>query len=886
MRIQRKHNFLFLFLLCINQWLCGQHATRVTDSLYNEYKKSKNDTLKVRALLNMGEQLFGSNPDSSYKIWLIGNELAANTIKKVNPQGNQRKNYYRLYGSALLNIGFYFNNKGKSDLALEYYEKAKANYQIAEYKSGLGVYATNTGEIFSTRGDFKKAIERFKEAELIFLEINDYSSLGYNYNNMGNLYNTSGFVLEAIGCYKTCLKYTALSKNTQLEAVVANNLAFIYDSQGDIPRAIENYMIAVKKMEELGYLIGLATVKNNLSILYSKQGDREKSLELLKESLEYALKTNNTFAIARCYNNLGKELLSSNKIEESEQFYKKAEIEFEKLSEKKGLAALYNNLGMLYEKKGNLPQATMYFEKALKLAEEVPDYNVIAASHNNIGAYYANYQKNYQRATEEFEKGLAAAKKNGNVDMIKNSAEKLKDMYSKTDRHAMAIEMYDLFMKMRDSLNNQENKKASLKAMIKYDYEKKEALSKIEFEKQQAISNAELQRKQFLIEQNNQNLTLLTRENELSNLQLKTRDFELKRKEAESKAKESEIKVLNKDKKLKEAQAIQKQEEINRQKGLLYITTIGGILILAFLLFAIRAYQQKKKDNALISQQKIIVEEQKKISETQRHLVEEKQKEILDSINYAKRIQYTLLAHQDFLDKHLPEHFVYFNPKDIVSGDFYWATHIASEKEKNNSEKSGKLYLAVCDSTGHGVPGAFMSLLNISFLSEAINEKRIEKPNEVFEFVRKRLIENISKEKQKDGFDGILICIDYDLRKIMYAAANNAPLAIKNNEILELKCDRMPVGIGEKNEKFSNFELRMEEIDTLYLYTDGYADQFGGPKGKKFKYKPLNELLLANQNRSFKEQKKVLSDNFHDWRGELEQVDDVCIAGISFRDQF
>lgn len=290
----------------------------------------------------------------------------------------------------------------------------------------------------------------------------------------------------------------------------------------------------------------------------------------------------------------------------------------------------------------------------------------------------------------------------------------------------------------------------------------------------------------------------------------------------------------------------------DKQKNFLILGIVGIIVLLGV---SYRSYLQKKKSNEIISGQK--------------KLVEEKQKEILDSIQYAKRIQNTLLAHADFVNQNLPENFILFKPKDIVSGDFYWAI-----------EKNGKFYLAVCDSTGHGVPGAFMSLLNISFLNEAINEKGIHQPHEVFDFVRQRLIDNINKEGQKDGFDGILLCIDKTSKQISYASAHNAPVLISGNEIKELPTDKMPVGIGEKNVPFTLNKIELKPNDTLYLYTDGYADQFGGPKGKKYKYKQLNELLLKLSDQKLTDQRQILENEFDNWKGTLEQVDDVLVIGI------
>jgi serine phosphatase RsbU (regulator of sigma subunit) len=175
-----------------------------------------------------------------------------------------------------------------------------------------------------------------------------------------------------------------------------------------------------------------------------------------------------------------------------------------------------------------------------------------------------------------------------------------------------------------------------------------------------------------------------------------------------------------------------------------------------------------------------------------------------------------------------------------------------------------------------------MSLLNIGFLNEAIKEKNILKPNDILNYVRKRLIESIGNDGQQDGMDSILICIEtYESDKIItYAAANNKPVVISDNLIIEHTADKMPVGKGERTDPFTLFQLNAKTGDMLYLYTDGFADQFGGPKGKKFKYKQLNELLLNVSNNSTNEQNLELISVFEKWKGDLEQVDDVLLVGI------
>jgi serine phosphatase RsbU (regulator of sigma subunit) len=258
----------------------------------------------------------------------------------------------------------------------------------------------------------------------------------------------------------------------------------------------------------------------------------------------------------------------------------------------------------------------------------------------------------------------------------------------------------------------------------------------------------------------------------------------------------------------------------------------------------------------------------------QKGIIEEKQKEILDSINYAKRIQFALLASDTVLQHNLPEHFIVFYPKDVVSGDFYWAS----------PTQEGFIYITA-DCTGHGVPGAFMSLLNISKLSQVINENKITKPDIILNNIRTEIIKVLnaegSSEESKDGMDAVLCKLDIKNLKLEYAAANNAFYIIRNNELLTCKADKMPVGKGfDDSISFTYNQIALQKGDLIYTFTDGYADQFGGPKGKKFKYKQLEDLLLSIHHLSMQEQSSILKQKFSDWKGPLDQVDDILIIGV------
>ncbi len=224
--------------------------------------------------------------------------------------------------------------------------------------------------------------------------------------------------------------------------------------------------------------------------------------------------------------------------------------------------------------------------------------------------------------------------------------------------------------------------------------------------------------------------------------------------------------------------------------------------------------------------------------------------------------------------------FILYRPKDIVSGDFYYA-----QAHKALGSNKEIFYLCTADCTGHGVPGALMSMVGISRLNESILEKNIVKPNEILDNVRRGIIDSLnpegSEEESKDGMDCVLCAYDFENNKLEFAAANNPLWLVRNREVIEYKADKMPV--GKYNDELKPFTLQtidLQKGDTIYTFTDGFADQFGGPKGKKFKYKQLQDMLLAAVDLPLDTQKEQLNTAFEKWKGDLEQVDDVCVIGI------
>lgn len=270
-----------------------------------------------------------------------------------------------------------------------------------------------------------------------------------------------------------------------------------------------------------------------------------------------------------------------------------------------------------------------------------------------------------------------------------------------------------------------------------------------------------------------------------------------------------------------------------------------------------------KTENKLLAE-KVAIDAQKII-------IENAHKEITDSINYAKRLQHAIFPPTDFITTNFPESFILYKPKVIVAGDFYWAEKIED-----------LFFITAADCTGHGVPGAMVSVVCSIALNRTVNEFGVTDTGKILDKTRELVIDTFTKSNAevKDGMDISLLCIDKQNQKIFWSGANNPLWFVENGELKEIKADKQPIGKTDNPKPFTTHQLKYKENTTFYLFTDGLADQFGGPKGKKFKYKQLTEFILSIGAKPLNEQKSILLSTLENWKGQLEQVDDVCIIGV------
>jgi serine phosphatase RsbU (regulator of sigma subunit) len=267
------------------------------------------------------------------------------------------------------------------------------------------------------------------------------------------------------------------------------------------------------------------------------------------------------------------------------------------------------------------------------------------------------------------------------------------------------------------------------------------------------------------------------------------------------------------------------------------------------------------------------VRERTREIQTQKEHIEKQNKEIKYSFDYAKKIQNTVLPRNEVFETLFAEHFIFFKPRDIVSGDFYWI-----------SQSGSRIILTAADCTGHGVPGSLMSMLGITMLHEIVNEKNVMNSEEILNQLRLSIARTLKQEgkigEQKDGIDMALMIYDTATRTLEFSGANNPLYIIRNGEMLEYKGNNMPVAYYEKMSDFTRYTIEMKQGDRVYMFTDGFPDQFGGPQGKKFKYRPFKDLLLEVSERPMEEQHRILSLIFDEWKGDLSQIDDVLVIGL------
>ncbi|MFC2138657.1 response regulator, partial [Bacteroidota bacterium] len=510
---------------------------------------------------------------------------------------------------------------------------------------------------------------------------------------------------------------------------------------------------------------------------------------------------------------------------------------------------LYNYIGLIFTDKEEYDSAIFYIQKSLELNRKYNDQNEILDNLINISIAYQGKEQ-YEESNETIHEALDIAQELNDIKKLKSCYSILAENYEKLGMVDKSYEYFNMAASFAKHLQEQ--------AIRSYEYKTR-------------LAEAEISEKEK---------QLLTKSEDLKEANKKNQQIAL---QVELLSKEKELKELA----LKEEEARSRELEAREKARKITNYYFGGGLIISIIFFIILYWQlkEKKKSNTLLGIRNDEIKHQKEEIEAQRDIANHQKQKITSSIRYAKQIQSAILPPDNFIKKILPENFILYKPKDIVSGDFYWIT-----------EKEGVIIIAAADCTGHGVPGAFMSMLGIAFLNEIVNKIGINKhirafkASEVLNQLRDQVIQSLHQDYDmdhlKDGMDISLCILDIEHRHLQYAGAHNPVYIIRNSELIQLTADKMPIGIYKSlNESFKNHEIDIEIGDYLYLFSDGYYDQFGGEENKKYMIKSFKELLLEIHQKPMQEQLSVLENTIEDYKGENDQMDDMLIIGIKITKQ-
>ncbi|MBA2610689.1 MAG: SpoIIE family protein phosphatase [Bacteroidetes bacterium] len=585
----------------------------------------------------------------------------------------------------------------------------------------------------------------------------------------------------------------------------------------------------------------LSASVGNLAITYRRMGNYPKAIYYLQEAIKINLKVKRK-DLSGNYTNLANVYLDLKNYPKAKFYLESAIKSRTESNDSLGLYHAYMNMGNYYQKLDKFDSSLIFYNKSLWLIPKIKlPKSKTGTIFNNLTALYLE-KRNIDSANHYSQIAKEMVSDKANPYFLSMYYLNKGHIAECLNNNAVALENYNIALGYASKNNDLEN-------IVDLTYGKTAC-----FKKMNQMDSAYK--------------TLVLASRLRDSLFNSAKTSEITRYEMQyqfDKEQETE-----KNEQLKKE--IESKHALERKQLLIYAAMIGMILLLGLVLIVLKNNHQKKKDNLLLQQKNDLIEAQKK--------------DIIDSINYAKNLQQAILPpltkiHQDFKDS-----FIYYKPKDIIAGDFYWL-----HKAKSKTDEDIFLF-AVADCTGHGVPGALVSVVCSNALDSAVKEFGLTDPGKILDKTKEIVLATFSKtgKNVKDGMDISLCAIQnnkvagQNKVSINWAGANNSLWYIHNGEIKELTANKQPIGLSEHSHPFTTHHVELDRGDQLYFSTDGYYDQFGGdksnPSGKKFMRKKLSALFFNIKDKSFDAQLKIIDETFTNWKGALEQIDDVCVAGI------
>ncbi len=857
-----------------------------------EAEQRETDSIRVQELYEQAKMSFQEGQSST----------ALNMLGEALQLAMQLKLEQREAGVMEL-IGDIYVSEEDAEEAIPYYLRVSSMMEFIGDSAGLqGIYR-KTGDAYSAVEVHEKAAAYYLKAEQLLKESEMQERLELT-KRLGTSSLLSGKTEDALdyylryedmlenqgesripawthlvnthretGNYEECLVYTqklldhhSTEGNESEMAVLQNNMGYYHTELKQYQEALEHYWLAVEHAEKAGFSVGqIAVMEANMGVCYQNMNEPEDA----KDHLNQARTT------------LKKEDYSADQ------------------------SRIENIQALIFFNENDLYNAGFYCMEAISSAEKAEDDKLLSDA-------YLTYSRVLRagndpvNALKYYELYLAI--RDSLLLEQKLRQQELKDRISRLDRSEK-----DLLLRLQEERVN-ELAINRLTLQLEREEQEKELLMK---ENDVRLLEQERLRQSLIITEQQYKVEQQERENQLLEQEQRIATLALEQEQQKQKEAEQEIRLLEQQQQMDQMSLERQKTQRKALIGIVVLMILVVILVTGSLVLTRKKnlllgrqkkeIEEKNKDleqkNDEISAQRDEIEAQRDEIEAQRNLVYEQKEEIeqynvdiTNSIEYAKRIQSAALPDLKLLKGIVSDYFLVFMPRDIVSGDFYWVAQV-----------EGITVVVVADCTGHGVPGSFMSMMGMSLLKEIVQKEYLTHPGVILRRMRKEIIKALGQKgvagEQRDGMDMSLIEINPGENRVQYAGAYNSLYLVRKSnlkapELKDLKImegesgngftlyeipgDKMPVSFYDRMDKFTTNQFRFEEGDLVYMFTDGYPDQFGGERGKKFKYLPFKRLILENAGLPMKEQNQVLTQTLHEWKGDYDQVDDICMVGLKF----
>jgi len=720
------------------------------------------------------------------------------------------------------------------------------------------------------------AIKLAKKTKYLPGLANTFYNLGWAELNVGSYDSAEDLFNKA---------YEVAKKENYLPglAKASKGLGIMEQIKGNYPQALSFYQQAVSLEEELGNEKGLASNYNNIGLLYQRMGDYAKATTYLLKFLKNSEKRGYKGGMSKAYNNLGLINFYQKNYQKALDYYQQSLAIDIELNRKGGLATSYHNIGSAYRMLGNYQQALVYLQKGQQIAQEIKDKGSLAFGYQILGELaidqqkygqaqesllksnqlyqalgerpnvanndialgkVAYLQKKYPQALQYLQSSIDTGYVINRADIVKDAAQLQAKVYEALGDFKKAYQSYQTFKDLSDSLFNKENTRKITNLEAQYVFSKKEDSLNIAQNQERTLFKADKERRKA-----NQRATYL---------------------------------------------------------GL-------GLLALLFLVLLYFFWDKQKSNHRLNTANEQLEQSNQEIKANSEEilsinnslqdaltLVEKQRDEMVSSIHYAKRIQRATLPDPKLITQDLPESFILYKPRDIVSGDFWWYTKVEPSPIYNQGDgfdvgrilegfTNEKQVLVVADCTGHGVPGGFLTMLATQALIDIVATKGITRPDEILQALDtlfKRLLKT-NTTKIRDGMDVTIVVIDRDAQTMQFAGAKNSIALVQNGEIKKIRGDIRSINGHTRKEqirKFTTHDIDIAQPTTFYLFSDGYIDQFGGGEPtKRFSTRRFLQLLHENTTKPLEQQHQVLETTLENWQGKEAQTDDILVMGVKLQ---